>query len=316
MSSRISSLLIIPVLFATFSASGADAPSAYTKLDNHVISYSNSSIEFDFPVAIKSRNNPVGWPREAISGKNEMHFFSGQPEAMQLLYEDFKEELQISEDKTLINCQGIDGDCGFYTPREFIRHPDRLKVYSKHFDIFNLHRHNYSMLAANDAEEQRHVFMILHKPDRSDQAFLALDITYDGTSPQKSDGHYIVMEKEKPAINTLKVLRVYFDNNSADLRSDSLSVIKEMATRIHSKGDNQLALEGHTDSIGDDELNQALALKRANAIYRILKDRFDVSDGAIKVRSKGANAPVGSNDSEDGRSLNRRVELIGIKPDA
>jgi outer membrane protein OmpA-like peptidoglycan-associated protein len=71
----------------------------------------------------------------------------------------------------------------------------------------------------------------------------------------------------------------------------------------------KLQLEGHTDSIGTDEINQKLSEQRANAVREFL-----VSEGVpaanVTARGFGKTQPVASNDTAAGRQQNRRVELV------
>jgi OOP family OmpA-OmpF porin len=68
-------------------------------------------------------------------------------------------------------------------------------------------------------------------------------------------------------------------------------------------------VEGHTDWIGSEEYNQALSVRRAEAVYRYLVNR-GVEPERFTVEGFGKSRPIASNDTEAGRAQNRRVELI------
>lgn len=107
------------------------------------------------------------------------------------------------------------------------------------------------------------------------------------------------------------VLRgVYFDFDRADIRPDSRPVLDEAADLVTSAGAEleQLVVEGHTDALGTDEYNQALSVRRAEAVFRYLVNQ-GVSPELMRIEGYGESRPVASNEDEEGRAQNRRVEL-------
>jgi hypothetical protein len=82
-----------------------------------------------------------------------------------------------------------------------------------------------------------------------------------------------------------------------------------VAQILNSKTDHQLSLEGHTDNMGAVELNQRLSEKRAETVLVALRERA-VLPSRLKALGFGLTKPLAPNDSDLGRRLNRRVELI------
>jgi len=66
---------------------------------------------------------------------------------------------------------------------------------------------------------------------------------------------------------------------------------------------------GHTDSVGKDADNLALSIKRANAVVNKLLE-MGVSQSRIKAEGKGERQPIVSNHTDEGKSQNRRIEII------
>ena len=106
------------------------------------------------------------------------------------------------------------------------------------------------------------------------------------------------------------VLRgVYFDFDRSEIRPDSEPVLQEAATILRANPDVSLVIvEGHTDSQGTDEYNRDLSLRRAEAVFRFLVNA-GVAPEVLQTQGYGESAPVASNENEEGRAQNRRVEL-------
>lgn len=84
--------------------------------------------------------------------------------------------------------------------------------------------------------------------------------------------------------------------------------LDKLAARLK-KTDETVSITGHTDATGTEEFNEKLALDRAKHIQSILISK-GISADRIKVASKGEKEPVASNDTEEGKRQNRRVELV------
>ena len=108
-------------------------------------------------------------------------------------------------------------------------------------------------------------------------------------------------------------LNITFEFDSAELASDSLAVLDNLAKAI---GDPLLAeltilVEGHTDSVGSNRYNMTLSERRANAVKVFLSEQ-GVSRARLDSKGLGEGAPVAPNNSSEGRQRNRRVEIINM----
>lgn len=101
---------------------------------------------------------------------------------------------------------------------------------------------------------------------------------------------------------------ILFDYNSYALRSQSRTTLNELATNFQQYPDNQIVVEGHTDSTGSEQYNQKLSERRASSVADYLIDR-GVAAGSIIVYGYGELRPKETNDTPEGRQLNRRVEI-------
>jgi OOP family OmpA-OmpF porin len=112
-----------------------------------------------------------------------------------------------------------------------------------------------------------------------------------------------------PPVQKKIVLRgVNFDFDKATIRADGVPILREAATILKENAAVQVSVEGHTDSVGSDEYNLKLSLRRAAAVKAFLA-KEGVAEGRLSTRGFGESQPVASNDTGDGRAQNRRVEL-------
>jgi outer membrane protein OmpA-like peptidoglycan-associated protein len=109
-------------------------------------------------------------------------------------------------------------------------------------------------------------------------------------------------------INVQLTNDILFDYNSASLRSASRTTLNALGQNFRQYPDNRIFVEGYTDSTGTDAYNQRLSEQRAAAVADYLIDQ-GVSAGAITVFGYGESRPKSSNDTAEGRQLNRRVEI-------
>ncbi len=117
-----------------------------------------------------------------------------------------------------------------------------------------------------------------------------------------------------PPSNRRLVLRgINFDFNENSIRPDSRPILDEAADVLALHPRVRISVEGHTDYIGSDEYNEKLSVRRAEAVFRYLSNR-GVAPSRMDVVGYGKSRPVTSNDTEEGRAQNRRVELHVVNP--
>lgn len=100
-----------------------------------------------------------------------------------------------------------------------------------------------------------------------------------------------------------------FDTNSSELKPAAMAEIQRFVQQALEQGTPKaIQIVGHTDNVGSAALNQSLSLARAKAVRDALIDS-GIGQTALAVSGAGASQPTASNNSEQGRALNRRVEL-------
>lgn len=100
-----------------------------------------------------------------------------------------------------------------------------------------------------------------------------------------------------------------FDPGKSALKSGSDKVLINSLVGIKGKPGWLIVISGHTDNTGNDSLNQKLSLARAEAVRDWIRDTGDIPESCFAVRGFGDSRPVASNDTPEGRTRNRRVEI-------
>jgi outer membrane protein OmpA-like peptidoglycan-associated protein len=101
---------------------------------------------------------------------------------------------------------------------------------------------------------------------------------------------------------------ILFDLNSSSLRPESQQTLSNLASNFRNYPDEQVTIEGHTDSVGTPTYNQTLSQQRASAVSTYLATE-GVPSARITSIGYGETRPKASNDTPEGRQLNRRVEI-------
>jgi len=101
---------------------------------------------------------------------------------------------------------------------------------------------------------------------------------------------------------------VTFAFDSSDLTPNALNALNDVARVLQQYPDTRVNIAGHTDSTGDAGYNQRLSERRASAVGNYLA-QSGVTRNRLYTTGYGENQPVASNDSEQGRAQNRRVEI-------
>lgn len=108
---------------------------------------------------------------------------------------------------------------------------------------------------------------------------------------------------------------IYFDHDSASIQPDSRPTLDEIAELLIDQPRLRLIVVGHTDYVGGYDYNMGLSKRRAKAVRDALVGDYGIAAGRLSSDGVGYLAPVATNESEAGRALNRRVELVRDKPD-
>ena len=104
-----------------------------------------------------------------------------------------------------------------------------------------------------------------------------------------------------------------FASGSDKLDGSDWPLLAAVADVLKKDTGMKIQILGHTDSVGDAAKNKTLSQKRADAVKKVLVDKYKADPGRITTKGWGQEQPLVSNDTEDGRGVNRRVELLVVK---
>lgn len=146
-------------------------------------------------------------------------------------------------------------------------------------------------------------------PHDAEWATVGISLKYDFREPPtKAPACPACVCPECPVRKKIVLRNVYFDFDLTTIRPDAVPILNETVEVLkRENGPFTLILEGHTDSRGTDSYNDDLAKRRSEAVKKYLIEHGVAAD-KIRTVSFGESKPAATNNTAEGRALNRRVE--------
>lgn len=169
---------------------------------------------------------------------------------------------------------------------------------------------------------------VLHEDRHSSTIMIQKDgrETWVEVKPWQTGYHLFLIEKEAMkqevvadatamsndinATGHVSVYGIYFDTGKSEVKPESDAAISEMAKLLTNDGTLKVFVVGHTDNVGTFESNLKLSVDRADAVVKALSGKNGIAAARLKAHGVASLAPVSTNDTEDGKAKNRRVELV------
>lgn len=132
---------------------------------------------------------------------------------------------------------------------------------------------------------------------------------------QEKMAQYVVADAESLAQDIsqkgyARIYGIYFDIDSYTIKSESEPTLKAIAEMLKANSALKVYVVGHTSMTGTFEHNIELSNNRAEAVVKVLVNKYGIAAGRLKAKGVGPLCPVSENKTEEGRKLNRRVELV------
>jgi OmpA-OmpF porin, OOP family len=211
----------------------------------------------------------------------------------------FETQLSKAGFETLVAC---DADpCGGIAFTESL---DALPIPMMWIDGFD-----YRYYAGRKAEGGRETYASVLVSKNNDQIYAQLTVVVLGAIENKMVDA-TAMAKGLGEKGHIALYGIYFDTDKAVVKPESRPTLDEIAKLLRGQPQLAVVIVGHTDSQGTFDYNMDLSRRRAEAIAAELAKSYQIARTRLRTAGVGYLAPIGSNASEDGRALNRRVELV------
>jgi outer membrane protein OmpA-like peptidoglycan-associated protein len=113
----------------------------------------------------------------------------------------------------------------------------------------------------------------------------------------------------------IRLRAIQFPVGKSVIMPENYPLLSKIQQSIRTFGEPDVIIEGHTDSTGSAEVNELLSQERAESVRQYLLANKTLSNDQIVAVGYGSSKPLASNETEEGRAVNRRIDVI-IKPKA
>ena len=164
-------------------------------------------------------------------------------------------------------------------------------------------------IAARKTEGDTEYLVVVLIADRRD--LYAVDVVATAAMEQNTVALSLdAVRSEMESKGRVAVYGILFDTGSASLRADSEDALKVIAEYLSENPDRSFYVVGHTDDQGSISSNIQLSQARAESTVKAIAERVSGAEARLTAHGVGPLSPVSTNAQEDGRQLNRRVELV------
>lgn len=118
------------------------------------------------------------------------------------------------------------------------------------------------------------------------------------------------MQKSISSSGKVAIYGLLFDFNEATIKPESAPTLQEMASLLKAEPSLKVLVVGHTDNVGTFDFNEDLSKRRAKAVVEELSSKHSIEASRMTPLGASFMAPVSTNTTEEGRKLNRRVEVV------
>ena len=168
---------------------------------------------------------------------------------------------------------------------------------------------NFRYFAGRKAEAGRETFAAVVVSENNGEITAQLTVAVTGAIADKMVDA-AAMAKGLGESGHIALYGIYFDTDKTVVKPQSKPTLDEIAKLLRAQPALNVVIVGHTDSQGAYDYNMSLSQRRAAAVAAALVSGYGIAQARLRTAGVGYLAPVGSNASEDGRALNRRVELV------
>ena len=144
----------------------------------------------------------------------------------------------------------------------------------------------------------------------NDGVFDGIDQCPDTKAGAEVDERGCTVVQAGVAEGLLVLDNVEFEFNKADLKPSALATLDEVGQALLTRPNARVEIQGHTDAVGSEAYNMTLSERRATAVRNYLLGNFDLSALQLTAKGYGESDPIASNETDEGRARNRRVQFV------
>jgi outer membrane protein OmpA-like peptidoglycan-associated protein len=104
---------------------------------------------------------------------------------------------------------------------------------------------------------------------------------------------------------------IFFEFDESTLKPESFVELDYLVNFLQKNSKIRIEISGHTDNQGDDEYNMKLSVDRAKSVFDYIVSK-GIDPSRVEYRGYGESKPIASNETEEGRAMNRRTEMMII----
>jgi outer membrane protein OmpA-like peptidoglycan-associated protein len=186
----------------------------------------------------------------------------------------------------------------------FVEAVDALPIPQMWVDGFN-----YRYFSGRKVADGRETYAAVLVSKNNDEVYAQLTVAVVGAIENKMVDAG-AMAKGLREQGRIALYGIYFDTDKAVLKAESRPTLDEIAKLLRAQPQLNVVIVGHTDSQGNYDHNMDLSRRRAEAVAAELTKSYRIAATRLRTAGVGFLAPIGSNATDDGRALNRRVELV------
>ncbi|MBK8503785.1 MAG: OmpA family protein [Saprospiraceae bacterium] len=162
--------------------------------------------------------------------------------------------------------------------------------------------------------KDRYIHLLQAAKSRTDSINLALAVNLKSVLPQGLDDEDVEVKVDKTVVFINLSDKMLYKSGSAEISDRANEVLGKIATIIKSRPDIEVLVEGYTDNVPIKNQclqdNWDLSVKRATSVVRALQKNHDIDPNRLIAGGRGEWNTLASNDTEEGRSINRRTRIV------
>ena len=203
---------------------------------------------------------------------------------------------------------GFRNGYGFFNTGDFSR-PDRRCCTP------NSRSHDIRYLAARSADGSTTVSMLTFRAQLGMGTVALVDVISADVMETGMDHRPLSADEMGAGIEQygrVAIQNILFEFDSDEILPESAGALETIADLLNQQTGLQILVVGHTDNTGNFDYNLRLSMDRAASVIQYLTEEFGISEDRLQAAGAGMMAPITTNRTEEGRALNRRVELVEI----